>query len=116
MLVFLAAGLDPADGLALGLARRVRELIWAGVGLALLGHFGLRRPARATVDARSAQPARLTYAVLPPAAASSRRDPDGSFARASALRSAGTMRITRSGPLQSRRNPSSSYKVFGASA
>jgi hypothetical protein len=45
MLVFLAAGLDPADGLALGLARRARELIWAGVGLALLGHFGLRRQA-----------------------------------------------------------------------
>jgi uncharacterized protein (TIRG00374 family) len=35
--VFRALGLDPAHGIALGLVRRMRELAWAAVGLALLG-------------------------------------------------------------------------------
>jgi uncharacterized membrane protein YbhN (UPF0104 family) len=35
--VFLALGLDPARGFALGLARRLREATWGLVGLALLG-------------------------------------------------------------------------------
>jgi hypothetical protein len=35
--VFLALGLDPARGFALGLARRLRETAWDLVGLALLG-------------------------------------------------------------------------------
>jgi uncharacterized protein (TIRG00374 family) len=39
VLVFLALGLNPATGLALGLVRRLRELAWAAVGLALLGRF-----------------------------------------------------------------------------
>ena len=33
VLIFLAAGLSPAKGLAFGLARRIRELAWAAVGL-----------------------------------------------------------------------------------
>jgi uncharacterized protein (TIRG00374 family) len=36
-LVFRALGLDPAHGIALGLIRRMRELAWAAVGLAVLG-------------------------------------------------------------------------------
>jgi uncharacterized membrane protein YbhN (UPF0104 family) len=49
VLVFSLLGLDPAAGLALGVLRRIRELAWAGVGLALLSHRHLpwRRPARA---------------------------------------------------------------------
>jgi uncharacterized protein (TIRG00374 family) len=56
MLVFLAAGLDPAVGLTLGLARRVRELIWAGVGLALLGRFGISRRVLTDPAARAVSP------------------------------------------------------------
>lgn len=43
-LIFRALRLDPARGVALGLVRRLRELAWAGVGLALLGALQ-RRPA-----------------------------------------------------------------------
>lgn len=35
VLIFGALGLDPATGLAVGILRRVRELSWAGFGLAL---------------------------------------------------------------------------------
>jgi len=33
--IFTLLGLDPAKGLALGILRRIRELTWAGVGMAL---------------------------------------------------------------------------------
>lgn len=36
VLVFTLLGLDPAQGLAVGILRRVRELAWAGFGMALL--------------------------------------------------------------------------------
>jgi uncharacterized protein (TIRG00374 family) len=39
VLVFLALGLDPATGLALGLVRRLREIVWAAAGLAVLGRL-----------------------------------------------------------------------------
>ena len=39
VLIFVALGLDPAAGLALGLVRRARELVWAIPGLAILGAF-----------------------------------------------------------------------------
>lgn len=35
VLIFSLLGLDPAKGLAAGVLRRIRELFWAGVGLAL---------------------------------------------------------------------------------
>jgi len=44
VLIFLAAGLDPAKGFTLGLVRRLRELCWAAVGLGLLGSRSRRRP------------------------------------------------------------------------
>lgn len=37
VLIFLAMGLEPSKGLALGVIRRFRELAWAVVGLAILG-------------------------------------------------------------------------------
>lgn len=37
VLIFLAMGLDPAKGLALGFTRRLCQLVWAGFGLAILG-------------------------------------------------------------------------------
>jgi hypothetical protein len=37
VLIFLAMGLDPAKGLALGFTRRLCQLAWAGVGLVILG-------------------------------------------------------------------------------
>jgi uncharacterized protein (TIRG00374 family) len=39
VLIFLALGLAPATGLALGFVRRLRELAWAAVGLAVLGRL-----------------------------------------------------------------------------
>jgi uncharacterized membrane protein YbhN (UPF0104 family) len=36
VLIFTLLGLDPAKGLAVGILRRIRELIWAGVGLLIL--------------------------------------------------------------------------------
>lgn len=42
VLIFLAMGLDPAKGLALGFTRRLCQLAWAGVGLAILGRFQRR--------------------------------------------------------------------------
>jgi uncharacterized protein (TIRG00374 family) len=42
VLIFLMMGLDPAEGLALGLVRRLRELAWAIVGLGVLAYFQRR--------------------------------------------------------------------------
>jgi uncharacterized protein (TIRG00374 family) len=42
--IFHVLGLDPARGFALGFVRRLRELAWAAIGLALLGWFQ-RHPA-----------------------------------------------------------------------
>ncbi len=42
--IFAALGLDPAKGFALGFVRRLRELAWAAVGLAIYGWFQ-RHPA-----------------------------------------------------------------------
>jgi uncharacterized protein (TIRG00374 family) len=39
VLIFLSLGLSPAAGLSFGLIRRVRELFWAGTGLACLTTF-----------------------------------------------------------------------------
>jgi putative membrane protein len=36
VLIFTVLGLDPAKGLALGIVRRIRELVWAAVGLLIL--------------------------------------------------------------------------------
>lgn len=58
ILIFLAAGLDPAKGLALGLARRIRELAWAAVGLGVLG--ASQRSPVSPAEVRPAQTARLT--------------------------------------------------------
>jgi uncharacterized protein (TIRG00374 family) len=44
--IFLALGLEPARGFALGLARRLRELAWGLVGLALLGSSELQKRQR----------------------------------------------------------------------
>jgi len=53
--VFRALGLDPAHGIALGLIRRVRELAWAAVGLALLG--GMPRQPRTEILAPGSEEA-----------------------------------------------------------
>jgi uncharacterized protein (TIRG00374 family) len=45
VLIFLAMGLDPGKGLALGLTRRLVQLFWAGVGLAILGRSQRRTAA-----------------------------------------------------------------------
>jgi uncharacterized membrane protein YbhN (UPF0104 family) len=47
MLIFTILGLDPAKGLALGIARRIRELSWSGVGLLILSRHQLRQRSRA---------------------------------------------------------------------
>ncbi len=39
VLIFQIVGLGPAAGLALGIIRRVRELVWAGIGLVCLATF-----------------------------------------------------------------------------
>lgn len=57
VLIFLAAGLSPAKGLAFGLARRIRELAWAAVGLGFLAHFQHRRD---SLPAARSQSARFT--------------------------------------------------------
>lgn len=43
VLIFLAAGLDPSKGFTLGLVRRLREQVWAAIGLGLLGRRARRR-------------------------------------------------------------------------
>ncbi len=55
VLIFLAAGLNPAKGLAFGLARRIRELAWAAVGLGFLAHFQHRRDSLLTARPQSAR-------------------------------------------------------------
>lgn len=46
VLIFTLLGLDPAKGLAAGIVRRIRELTWASVGLAILSRHHLwPRPA-----------------------------------------------------------------------
>jgi glycosyltransferase 2 family protein len=42
VLIFLAMGLPPAKGFALGFIRRLRELAWAVAGLAVLAHYQRR--------------------------------------------------------------------------
>jgi glycosyltransferase 2 family protein len=49
MLIFTALGIDATKGLSLGLLRRIRELVWAAVGLLILWHSQL-----GLSDARSA--------------------------------------------------------------
>jgi putative membrane protein len=41
VLIFTLLGLDPAKGLALGIVRRIRELTWAMIGLAILSRWQL---------------------------------------------------------------------------
>jgi putative membrane protein len=44
VLIFTLLGLDPAKGLALGIVRRIRELTWAMIGLAVLSRLQLTTP------------------------------------------------------------------------
>jgi hypothetical protein len=44
VVLFAALGLDPARGFTVGVVRRIRELTYAGLGLAALGVFALQRP------------------------------------------------------------------------
>jgi hypothetical protein len=37
--IFLLLGLDPQTGLVLGVVRRLRDVVWAMVGLAILGYL-----------------------------------------------------------------------------
>jgi len=51
VLIFVMLGLDPAQGLTFALMRRIREMVWAGVGLLILsrdpaGSVGRAMPAR----------------------------------------------------------------------
>ncbi len=39
VLIFMSLGLPPVSGLAFGIIRRIRELAWAGVGMAFLATF-----------------------------------------------------------------------------
>jgi hypothetical protein len=59
VLLFAMLGLDPARGLTVGVVRRIRELTYAGLGLAILAWLTTRRMAeapgagsRATLSAR----------------------------------------------------------------
>jgi hypothetical protein len=42
VLLFATLGLDPARGLTVGIVRRIRELVYAGLGLAALGWLTAR--------------------------------------------------------------------------
>jgi hypothetical protein len=56
VMIFSALAIDATKGLSLGVMRRVRELVWASVGLLILWRHQLGR--------RSAQPASATGAPL----------------------------------------------------
>ena len=56
VVIFSALAIDATKGLSLGVMRRVRELVWASVGLLILWRHQLGR--------RSAQPASATGAPL----------------------------------------------------
>ena len=43
VLIFTLLGLDPAKGLTLGIARRLRELTWSMVGLTVLARHHARQ-------------------------------------------------------------------------
>ncbi len=45
VLIFMSLGLPPVSGLAFGIIRRIRELAWAGIGMALLMTFRKGGPA-----------------------------------------------------------------------
>jgi uncharacterized protein (TIRG00374 family) len=45
VLIFMSLGLPPVSGLAFGLIRRIRELTWAGIGMAFLTTFREQRQA-----------------------------------------------------------------------
>ena len=45
VVLFAALGLDPARGLTVGIVRRIRELVYAGVGLLALGWLSARADA-----------------------------------------------------------------------
>jgi putative membrane protein len=46
VLIFTLLGLPPAKGLALGILRRLRELSWSAVGLAILSRYQLKQGVR----------------------------------------------------------------------
>ncbi len=51
VLIFLSLGLPPAAGLSFGLVRRVRELTWAGIGLACLSSYPQQgQPSKSTPE------------------------------------------------------------------
>ncbi|HEY2388921.1 MAG TPA: lysylphosphatidylglycerol synthase domain-containing protein [Candidatus Binatia bacterium] len=56
VLIFTALGLDPALGLAVGVLRRIRELVWALAGLVIVGRTGLGRDAAAEAARASSGP------------------------------------------------------------
>jgi hypothetical protein len=56
VLIFLAMGLPAATGLALGLVRRLRELVWAAAGLAILGSLQVSRKAAGPAGQRGDEP------------------------------------------------------------
>jgi uncharacterized protein (TIRG00374 family) len=47
VLIFTMLGLDPAQGLSFAIMRRIREMVWAGVGLLILSRDAAVRPPRA---------------------------------------------------------------------
>jgi glycosyltransferase 2 family protein len=44
VLIFMSLGLPPVSGLAFGLIRRIREIVWAGVGMVFLTTFRVPKP------------------------------------------------------------------------
>lgn len=54
VLIFSLLGLDPGKGLSFAILRRIRELVWAGVGLVILARVQVElRPAAAAVQVGS---------------------------------------------------------------
>ncbi len=54
VVLFAALGLDPARGLTVGVVRRIRELIYAGLGLAALGWLTARPASSSSSSSRTA--------------------------------------------------------------